>query len=37
VLAGTSQPRLARAVRARAERALALLEGGLGDYARRAA
>jgi AcrR family transcriptional regulator len=35
VLAGATQPRLARDVRARAERALALLEAGLGAYARR--
>jgi hypothetical protein len=33
VLAGEPQTRLARAVRSRAERAFALVEGGLGDYA----
>jgi AcrR family transcriptional regulator len=37
VLAGVRQPRLARDVRARAEGAFALLEGGLGAYARREA
>ena len=33
VLEGARHPQLARDVRAEAERALALLEHGLGDYA----
>ena len=33
IVAGTPHTRLARDVRARGERAIALLEGGLGDYA----
>ena len=35
ILEGARHPRLARDVQAQAERALALLEEGLGDYALR--
>ena len=35
ILAGDTGPRLTRDVRAEAQRAFELLEGGLGDYARR--